>query len=420
MDIQVAAARVAVPAGPPGLRHTIGAMHETRVEALKRQAAAALAAGRTLAVRGAGTRGICPPPEQLPEPLEISALSGVIDWQPDELVVSVAAGTPLAELEAILAGQRQRLLGEPWLPMASSTVGGAVATGFSGPGRPWLGSVSDGVLGVRLLTAPGGRLVDGRFGGRVIKNVAGFDVSRLQVGACGIFGALLEINLRLAPLPASSRWLRAEMGPEEGFRRLLELEPPEWPVTGAALAGDHLHLRLEGEPSVVEAAIRTLGPDFSEAAPDFWQALRAGHLPLASRLVGGISQAGIRAASDSPAPAHPTLDGHPARGADPAAVGGHWRIFVPRGTPPLALPGAWVIDWGGALQWWRTPEDLPYATVLAVARAAGGRALPVAAPPFVWLPEDEIKPHRALARELDPAGLFNIGLLGLPHSERPG
>ncbi len=398
-------------------------MHETRVEALKRQAAAALAAGRTLAVRGAGTRGIRPLPEQLPEPLEITALSGVIDWQPDELVVSVAAGTPLAELEAILAGQRQRLLGEPWLPMASSTVGGAVATGFSGPGRPWLGSVSDGVLGVRLLTAPGGRLIDGRFGGRVIKNVAGFDVSRLQVGACGTFGALLEINLRVAPLPASSRWLCAVIDPEEGFRRLLELEPPDWPVTGAALAGDHLHLRLEGEPSVVEAAVRALGPDFSEVAPDFWQALRAGHLPLASLAsgqVGGMPQAGTHTVGDLPEPASPAVDRHPGRGAGPAAVAGHWRVFVPRGTPPLTLPGTWVIDWGGALQWWRTPADLPAATVLAAARAAGGRALPVAAPPFAWLPEDEFKLHRALARELDPAGLFNIGLLGLPYPQRPG
>jgi len=173
-------------------------MHEQRVRALKEQVEAALAGRRGLAIRGAGTRAIGTAPSthegSSAESLGLRSITGVLAWEPEELVVSVASGTPLAELEATLAERRQRLLGEPWSPSAAATVGGAVATGFSGPGRPWLGSVSDGVLGVRLLTAPEGRCVDGRFGGRVIKNVAGFDVSRLQVGACGIFGVFGASN----------------------------------------------------------------------------------------------------------------------------------------------------------------------------------------------------------------------------------
>jgi glycolate oxidase FAD binding subunit len=386
-------------------------MHATRVEALIRQVAAARAAGHGIRIRGADTRGVSWPEAGARSGaagsaevtvLDTSPLSGVLDWQAEELVVSVAAGTRLLELEATLAEGRQRLLGEPWLPAAGSTVGGAVAMGLSGPGRPWLGSVSDGVLGVRLLTAPGGRLVDGRFGGRVIKNVAGFDVSRLQVGACGVFGLLLELNLRVAPIPADQRCLAATLGPEEGLQRMLGLEPPAWPVSGAALAGERLHLRLEGEPSVVEAAVTALGPDFDEESPVFWQDLRAGRLPCPPA-------AGPHAPA-RPGRPDPLSQSEPAPEprAEPVRL---WRVAVPRGTPPLALPGTWVIDWGGALQWWRTPDGLPVDAVPVAARAVGGRVLPAVGAPFDWLPEAELRLHQALARELDPDASFNRGLL---------
>jgi len=374
-------------------------MHKTRVEVLKRQVADALASGQGLVIRGAGTRGVDWTPAQdatagleAAPVLELGPLTGVIDWQPEELVIAVAAGTPWVELEAVLAERGQRPFGEAWLPASASTVGGGVATGYSGPGRPWLGSVSDGVLGVRLLCAPGGRLVDGRFGGRVIKNVAGFDVSRLQVGACGVFGVLLEVNLRVAPMPACLRCLWADLGTEPGLARMLEVEPPAWPVSGAALEDDRLHLRLEGEPAVVEAAIHALGSEFREESPAFWQELRAGRLPL-------------RHAAEAATTPH-------AGDAGPeGSAGRHWRVAVPRGTPPLVLPGRWVIDWGGALQWWRTPVALPVTAVLKAARAVGGQALPAAGAAFACLSEDLLALHHSLAHELDPAGCFNPGLL---------
>lgn len=430
-------------------------MHETRVEALKHQVTDALAGRRGIAIHGAGTRGVQRPPLEgraasagraIPGPvgtgaghgqatmLDLTRLTGVLDWEPEELVIAVAAGTPLIEVEAVLAEGRQRLLGEPWLPAAASTVGGAVATGLSGPGRPWLGSLSDGVLGVRLLSAPGGRLVDGRFGGRVIKNVAGFDVSRLQVGACGVFGVLLEVNLRVAPVPACSRCLWADLGVDLGLARMLELEPPAWPATGVALEGGRLHLRLEGEPSVVDAATRALGSDFIEESPVFWQELRAGRLPrsmprapLAADFDRSVptTQGADPSAGRSVSATIPARDAHRADSAPgaggldgPAAAppSRHWRVVVPRGTPPLALPGDWLIDWGGSLQWWRTSADLPVPRVLAAARAVGGQALPASGVPFSCLSGDSLMLHRALACELDPAACFNRGLLDGRHA----
>jgi glycolate oxidase FAD binding subunit len=357
-------------------------MHEQRVQTLKDQVAAALADRRALAIRGGGTRGsrVDDPAREGDALLELGSLSGVLAWEPDERVVTVAAGTTLMELEATLATRRQRLLGEPWLPSPRSTVAGAVAAGLSGPGRPWLGSVSDAVLGLRLLTAPGGRLVDGRFGGRVIKNVAGFDVSRLQVGACGVLGVILELHLRVAPVAGADCCLVADTGTRDGIERLRTLEPPAWPVTGAVLEQGRLHLRLEGEPAVLSAARTALGSNFREEDPLWWQRLRAGLIPF-DPVGEGLSSGPV------------------------------WRVCTPRGCLPLAIEGDCLIDWGGALQWWRPAAGIADEDIVAAARAAGAVAQPLATAPFASLAPSELALHRALKRQLDPGNCFNAALL---------
>lgn len=307
---------------------------------------------------------------------------GITEYDPVELIVSVRTGTPLRELEAALAANGQMLPCEPPHFGDNATVGGMIATGLSGPRRPWAGSVRDFVLGTRIITRQGS---EQRFGGQVMKNVAGYDLSRLMVGAQGTLGLITEVSMKVLPLPGATRSLRLDLPLEDTLKKLAEWGRQPLPITAAAWHDGALHLRLEGGPSSVEATARRLGGD--ELQEGFWTALREQRL-------------GFFASED------------------PRAL---WRLALPHHTPLLEAPGVdaerdVLYDWAATQRWVRS--DASAEAIRGVARQAGGHATcwrgsegrPVD-DPFTPLEPVLEKYHRNLKTQLDPQGIFNPGRL---------
>ena len=328
--------------------------------------------GDTKAFYGRGVEG---------ETLSTREHRGITEYDPVELIVSVRTGTPLRELEAALAANGQMLPCEPPHFGEDATVGGMIATGLSGPRRPWAGSVRDFVLGTRIITRQGS---EQRFGGQVMKNVAGYDLSRLMVGAQGTLGLLTEVSMKVLPLPGASRSLHLDMPLSQALEKLSEWGRQPLPITAAAWLDGALHLRLEGGPSSVAATAERLGGDALDA--DFWEALREQRLAFFT-----------------------AEDSRPL-----------WRLSLPHHTPALELPGVAetdvLYDWAGAQCWVRS-ELAADALHEAVSRAGGhatcfrgAQGKPVDSP-FTPLPPVIEKYHRNLKAELDPRGIFNPGRL---------
>jgi glycolate oxidase FAD binding subunit len=320
--------------------------------------------------------------------LDVTPYRGIVNYQPSELVVTVRAGTPLRELEVQLAEEGQMLAFEPPHYERSATVGGCVAAGLAGPRRMAAGSVRDFVLGARLLDAHGRVL---RFGGEVMKNVAGYDVSRLLAGSLGIFGVLLEVSLKVLPRPATETTLRLEATEREAlaafaaWRRLpMPVSAACWIPGGESRKGE-IRVRLSGAPPAIDAARVRIGGD-AVPAPDadaLWLSLRE--------------------------QTHDFFDR-----SQPL-----WRLAVPPATSPLEL-GTTLLEWGGGQRWLSGRHDA--AAVRAAAQARGGHATLFRAASHEDLPEDGVfQPPapgiatltRRLKQELDPSGLFNPGRLVL-------
>jgi len=234
-------------------------------DALGERVRRATAEGRPLRIVGGDTKAF------YGRPVEGEALStrehrGITYYDPVELIVSVRSGTPLAELEATLADNGQMLGCEPPHFGADASVGGMVATGLSGPRRPWAGSVRDFVLGTRVITHEGH---EQRFGGEVMKNVAGYDLSRLMVGAQGTLGMITEVSLKVLPKPGASQSLRLEMPLPDAQAKLAEWGRQPLPITAAAWHAGALHLRLEGGPSSVAATRERLGGEYAGYAQTY-------------------------------------------------------------------------------------------------------------------------------------------------------
>ena len=202
--------------------------------------------------------------------------TGIVDYRPDELVVTVRTGTPIKELNQALAREGQMLGFEPPEYRGLGTVGGAVAAGIAGPGRAWRGGARDAVLGVQMINGLGQRL---NFGGQVMKNVAGFDVSRLQAGAFGMLGLLLEVSLKVLPLPQSEQTLRLELDAADAHARMLKWTLEPQPITATAWHDGALWVRLSGAEAAVSQAGAAIG---GELQPDngFWAMLKDHGLPL--------------------------------------------------------------------------------------------------------------------------------------------
>lgn len=306
--------------------------------------------------------------------LETRGHTGILRHDPAELVLTARAGTPLAEVEAVLAATGQRLPFEPPHFGVHATLGGAVASGLAGPARAWAGALRDFVLGVRVLTGDGRVL---RFGGEVMKNVAGYDVSRLMAGSLGILGVLLDVSLKVLPLPAGERTLALEMNEAAALARLAELARGALPLTASGWTGGRLWLRFEGSQATLDEVERRVGGLTVPDAAAFWSSLR--------EQVHGFF------AGDQPL----------------------WRCSVPPLAPPLALDGAPLVEWNGLQRWYRCP---PGVTAFEAAHAVRGHATlfrhaPDAAPVFTPLPAPLLRLHRALKHAFDPAGILNPGRL---------
>ena len=359
------------------------AVDDPALDALIERVQQARAERRTLCIRGGNTKAFYGG-EPRGEPLDMGALCGISSYEPTELVVTARAGTLLAELEATLADKGQCLAFEPPRLGAGGPVGGMVAAGLSGPSRAAAGAVRDHVLGLTLLNGKGELL---SFGGQVMKNVAGYDVSRLIAGSMGVLGAICEVSLKVLPMPPASATLRFEMEQAEAIRTLNEWAGRPLPLHASAWWQGLLVLRLAGAAAAVRAAAQSLGGEAVPApqAAAFWDGLRDQQDEYFE---------GARAALD--------------RGA------ALWRLSLPATTPPLALDGDCLVEWGGAQRW--LSATLPAAEVRDAAAAAGGhatlylgheRSAGVFAP--LKSPLDRI--HRELKRAFDPDGVFNLGRL---------
>ena len=367
--------------------------------ALKRlvdQVQSARVARTPLDIRGGGTKAFYGG-EPVGLPLDVRPLSGISSYEPSELVVTVRGGTPLADLEAALAEQGQCLPFEP--PRfadhlgagvgadsgaGGGTVGGMVAAGLSGPARAAVGSVRDYVLGAALLN---GRAELLNFGGTVMKNVAGYDVSRVLAGSMGIFGVICEVSLKVLPVAPASVTLRLEMDAASAIKRLSEWGGQPLPLNASAWWDGMLVLRLSGAAAAVESAQDRMGGEVIEApaAHAFWQGLRDHHDEF---FVGA------------------------ARAVEGGAA--LWRLSVPATTAPLKLSGEQLLEWGGAQRWLCT--SAPAATLRDAAVAVGGHAVLFRARDKVAGTFAPLKPpldriHRELKLAFDPSGVFNPGRL---------
>ena len=308
--------------------------------------------------------------------LDTRALAGIVAYEPAELVLTARAGTPLAEVEAALADQGQMLAFEP-PRFGAATVGGCVAAGLSGPRRIAAGAARDHILGVQLLDCAGEVL---NFGGQVMKNVAGFDVSRLMAGSLGTLGVILQVSFKVLPRPAAEVSLAFQMGQDQALHALNRWAGQPLPISASCWQDGLLCLRLSGAAAAVATARRQLGgePLPSPAAEAFWRGLR--------------DQDGGFFLGDAPL----------------------WRLSLPSTAPPVNLPGKQLIEWGGSQRWWRT-RDAAESPRTAVAGLGGHATLfrggDKAVGVFQPLPAPLLELHRRIKQALDPRAIFGPGRL---------
>jgi len=303
--------------------------------------------------------------------LDVAGHSGILSYDPAELVLTARAGTRLLEVQAELGSHGQRLPFEPPSFGVAATVGGMVACGLSGPARASSGPLRDCVLGARVLTGDGRVL---RFGGEVMKNVAGYDVARTMAGAFGTLGVLLDVSLKVLPCPPATRTLALPLDPPRALAELERLAGTALPLTASCWIDGRLSLRFEGSEGTLDDVQRRVGGSVVADANGFWQSIRE-HT-------------------------HPFF----------AAQEPLWRLHVPAAVPPLPLPGEPLIEWNGLQRWYR----LDAGTVFDVAARAGGYATlfrrvgageAVFARPAAAL----LRLHAALKKSFDPAGILNPG-----------
>ncbi|HEY1147260.1 MAG TPA: glycolate oxidase subunit GlcE [Pseudoduganella sp.] len=337
------------------------------VEQFREQVRAASATGAPLRIRGGGTKDWYGQ-ALVGSVLDTRAYAGVVDYEPTELVITVRCGTLLSEVEALLTQHRQMLAFEPPRFGSASTIGGVVACGLSGPRRASAGAVRDFVLGAQLMDGRGELL---NFGGQVMKNVAGYDVSRLLCGSLGTLGLITEVSLKVLPMPFREETIRFEMDEITALSRMNAWAGQPLPVSATCWRDGVLSVRLSGADAAVRAALLKLGGEQVADGAGFWAALRdqthsffSGHAAQIVAAAGGGAHAvvGVGGAVD----------------ADAGAGGALWRLSVPSTASALILGGEQLIEWGGAQRWLRTPAgadaSADAATIRRTVAAAGGHA----------------------------------------------
>jgi len=346
------------------------------LEALQERIREAAGRGTALCLRGGGSKdfyGNAPRGEVL----DARSYAGIVAYEPTELVVTARCGTPLLELEKTLQEKNQFLPFEPPHFGPAATLGGCVASGLSGPRRASAGALRDFVLGAKLIDGRGNLL---GFGGQVMKNVAGYDVSRLLTGSLGTLGLIAEASIKVLPRPQAEATLQLRMTEERALEALNQWAGQPLPVSATTWHDGDLGVRLSGSEAAVRAAAQKIGgegvPEAQAAA--FW--------------------AGVREHTD------PFFAGAEAL----------WRVAVPPATPPLRLPGRQMIEWSGGLRWLKSDAGAQvmreaasrargHATLFRVERRSGEAFSP--------LEPVAMRLHRSLKAAFDPAGILNPGRL---------
>ena len=347
---------------------TIEALQQAIVDAVRRKA--------PLCIRGGGSKdfyGGAPSGEIL----DTRGLAGIVSYEPTELVITARGGTPLAELESALAAQRQCLPFEPPHFGRDATLGGCIAAGLSGPRRASAGALRDYVLGTKVIDGRGRVL---SFGGQVMKNVAGYDVSRLFAGSLGTLGVIAEASIKVLPLPAAEVTLQLEMPEDKALEAFNRWAALPMPISATAWQDGAASVRLSGTALALAAAAERIGGQriVREAADAHWAALREHGAAFF-------------------------------QGPEPL-----WRIALPSASAPLALPGRQLIEWGGSLRWLKSDADA--RALREAAERAGGHATLFrggdrSGGVFAPLGAVAMRLHRELKSAFDPAGILNPGRL---------
>jgi glycolate oxidase FAD binding subunit len=343
------------------------------IEQFREQVLAAAANKTALRIRGGGTKDWYG--QRLEgDILDARAYSGIVEYEPTELVITARCGTPLAEIEAVLAERNQMLAFEPPHFGEGATLGGAIAAGLSGPRRANAGAVRDFVLGARVMDGRGEVL---NFGGQVMKNVAGYDVSRMMAGSLGTLALLLEVSVKVLPRALRETTLRFELGEIDAIRKLNEWGGQPLPISASCWQGGVLMLRLSGARAAVDAAVKSLGGEVVADADGFWAALREQQ--------------------------HEFFAGD----------GALWRLSVPSATGAIVLKGAQLIEWGGAQRWLRAGSDAADGIRRTVSAAGGHATLfrggDKSVGVFHPLAPAVAKIHERMKAAFDPSNVFNPG-----------
>jgi len=353
-------------------------MPDTALESLSARIRAAASEGARLRIRGGGTKDFYGGPLE-GDVLDTQVYAGIVDYEPNELVITARAGTSLSAIESAMRARGQMLAFEPPRFASGGTLGGAIASGLSGPRRPYAGAVRDLVLGIKLLDGAGEHL---SFGGQVMKNVAGFDVSRLMAGALGTLGVITEVSLKCVPVPRVEATVAFECSADESMHRANEWGGQPLPISGTCFHAGRLMVRLSGAQPAVQAAIAKLGGDVQPDAESFWASVRDHTHPFFVDAAIGRSQV--------------------------------WRLSVRSTAPYTDLGGEQLIEWGGALRWLAANDRVDPGRLRVWAASQGGHATLFRADDKmvdVFHPLDPALGaiHRKLKAVFDPHGVFNYG-----------
>ena len=320
-------------------------------------------AGNTKAFYGRNIRG---------ELLSLAKHTGIVEYEPTELYITARCGTPLHEIEQTIAEQNQILPCEPPHFGSTATIGGMIAAGLAGPRRAFSGNVRDCMLGVEILNGVGQTL---RFGGRVMKNVAGYDVSRLMCGALGTLGVLMSVTLRLLPKPTSEQTITLTMDSSSAIQKMNQWANSAMPITATFYDGSQLYIRISGSTSTIDVCSKELGGEIQNNSESFWKTVKEQTHEFFS------------------------------------IKNSLWRISLPPNTKTLKINGNYAVEWNGALRWYDTTED--ENTIRAQTEQAGGHAClfkgNVTEQVFHPLPDASMHLHKQLKHVFDPANILNPG-----------
>ena len=344
-------------------------------------------------VGGQTKQFVCASPVSDTPVLDTRSYQGVVSYEPSELVLTARAGTPLAEVEAALAEKGQALAFEPPHFGPGATLGGAVAAGLSGPARASVGAVRDFVLGAHLINGRGEYM---EFGGQVMKNVAGYDMSRLLAGSWGTLGVLAQVSIKVLPVAPGEATLHFDLDAAAAIEQMARWRAKPLPLNASAWLAEAqgpwaagLWVRLRGAVAAVDAATRSMLADApgrqANASAELWAGLREQRLP--------------------------SFDA-------PADNLGLWRLSVAQNTPPMA--GTAVVEWHGGQRWLWAPGSAG-AELQRQAQAAGGHAQLMRLPahgaadvPRHAAPQGPLRAiHQRLKDAFDPDHVFNRGVLGI-------